>query len=176
MSEHTQYALISLGIQGSIMATLLAPRRGRTDHIFRLESVLPELAEGGYVIDRRCLFDHPDAISWVAKAPGCDGQIEGGVSNRLSAEARQTAAMMAPYMGGEFQRLALQMALEPVTIPDENVPEEEDESAGPNDTVSAAYLARYWGKRGARVGKRVGDILEWNDGEKQQIPLPAKTE
>jgi hypothetical protein len=37
------------------------------------------------------------------------------------------------------------------------------------DKVSAAYLARYWGSRGARIGKRVGESVFWLDSTRQAI-------
>jgi len=68
---------------------------------------------------------------------------------------------MLPGLGGAFQQLAFLIA--------NKVGEPTDGSAGPMDRVSAAYRASYWGSRGARIGKRVGKIICWSDGEQQTI-------
>ncbi|WP_376797259.1 hypothetical protein [Thermogemmatispora sp.] len=44
-----------------------------------------------------------------------------------------------------------------------------DAQAGPSGEVGAAFLARYWMERGARVGWRQGDELRWSDGSVKLI-------
>jgi hypothetical protein len=68
---------------------------------------------------------------------------------------------MLPGLGGEFQQLAFLIA--------HKIGEPTDGSAGPMDSVSAAYRASYWGSRGARIGKRMGNTIHWSDGEQQAI-------
>lgn len=46
--------------------------------------------------------------------------------------------------------------------------------AGPGgfDVVSLDIYTDYWRKHGARIGRRVGENVEWEDGVCQPIPLP----
>jgi hypothetical protein len=134
---------------------------GNTSGMYDLDRALPALAHGGYVIDLRPLADHPKITSWVFQAPMPNGKIEGEDIDRLSEEARRSAADIAPGMSGAFQDIALLVAAK--------VGEPTDGGAGPFDSVSAAYRAVYWGSRGALIGKRVGNTLHWSDGRQQAI-------
>lgn len=125
------------------------------------EWALRDLAEGGYVIDLRSLADNPHIFRWVVEAPMSNGRIEGNDIDRLSDTARQTAGEMAPFLGGDFQLLAALAATK--------FGEPQDGGAGMFDSVSAAYRALWWGEKGARIGRRVGDTLHWSDGTQQAI-------
>lgn len=92
------------------------------------------------------------------------GRIEGEDIERFSEELRKTTEQMLPGLGGAFQQLAFLVA--------HKIGEPTDGSTGPMDSVSAAYRASYWGSRGARIGKRVGNSLYWSDGEQQTIIDP----
>lgn len=50
-----------------------------------------------------------------------------------------------------------------------NESEPVDGVAGLLDRVSSEYLALYWLKRGAKVGKRVRDTIRWLNGQAQMI-------
>ncbi len=166
-TERIYYSEIIIGaLSGSITAQHLYdppehPSQGWTSRVFPLSSALEDLAEGGYVIDLRPLADHPQLRTWVFQAPMSNGRLEGDEIDRLSDEARLAAQQMLSGLGGDFQRLAL--------FASQRVGEPLDGSAGPFDAVSASYRAAYWGSRGARIGKRVGDTLYWSDGEQQTI-------
>ncbi|HVB24635.1 MAG TPA: hypothetical protein VNG51_22045 [Ktedonobacteraceae bacterium] len=137
-----------------------------------LQRALPDVAEGGYVIDLRPLADHPQITTWVFQAPMPNGRVEGDDIERFPDDVRKAAGEMAGPFGlqGAFQDLALLAAAK--------VGEPVDGSAGPFDTVSAAYRAVYWGSRGALIGKRVGNTLQWSNGTQQTIegkvtPVPS---
>lgn len=164
----TSYAEITIAaLTGEISAThLFDPTQGHTCHgstsgIWPLERALSDLVEGGYIIDLRPLAEHPQLVSWVFCAPMPNGQLEGDEKAALSDEVRQSAREMLPGLQGTFQQLALLIAI--------RAGEPMDGSAGPFDTVSASYRARYWGSRGARIGKRMGRVLCWSDGEQSLI-------
>lgn len=124
---------------------------------------LQMLAEGGYAIDLRPLAEHPDIAHWVLRSPMPDGRIEGIDIDRLPDEVRRAAADMAPFMGGDFQSLAFMMSARA------GEPPSNTREAGPFDYVSAAYRAAWWGAKGARIGRRVGDTIVWSDGSVQEI-------
>jgi hypothetical protein len=151
---------------GSISAQYLYdppdhPSQGWTTRIGSLEQALLDLAEGGYVIDLRPLADHPLLKTWVFQAPMPNGRISGDEIDRFSDEEREAARQMLSDLGGDFQKLAY--------LASQRLGEPLDGSAGPFDAVSASYRAAYWGSRGARIGKRVGNILYWSDGKQQAI-------
>jgi len=132
------------------------------------ERALRDLAEGGYVIDLRPLADHPQITTWVFQAPMSNGRIEGDEIARLPDDVRKAAGDMAGPFGlqGAFQDLALLAAAK--------VGEPTDGGAGPFDKVSAAYRAVYWGSRGALIGKRLGDTIQWSNGTRQAIEQPPQ--
>lgn len=162
--EKIRYALISLApygvsgdtIDGGHVTFYILP----TNTTYLMKRVYPYLAEGGYVIDRCPLEDHPHYSSLCLRAPICNGHIEGDDIKRLSKDAREFAATFSNHMEGAFSQLANATALGDLDAKEE---------AGGMDYVSAAYLAAYWQKRGARVGKRKGNTIIWSDGEKQPI-------
>jgi hypothetical protein len=169
--EQTLCALITIAAwTGEVSGTHLYDpggmygRGGHTEFRSGLRRALPDLAEGGYVIDLRPLANRPEIRLWQFQAPLPNGDIEGDAIGLFSDEARESAAQMQPFLSGEFGVLAGLMA--------QKAGEPGDGAAGPFDYVSAAYLARYWEARGARVGRRVGNVLRWRDGEAQEI-LPG---
>ena len=172
--KHTHYAEVTIAAPtGKISGRHLSDPTsgysgGFTTGIWSLEKALANLADGGYVIDLRPLASHPDLIAWVYAAPLCNGHIEGEEIERFPQELRKTAEQMLPGLGGAFQQLAFLIA--------HKIGEPTDGSAGPMDEVSAAYRARYWGSRGARIGKRVGNILCWSDGAQQTIVDPERSD
>lgn len=135
------------------------------------ERALQDLAEGGYVIDLRPLAEHPQFTRWVFDAPLPDGRIEGEDIERLPDRVRHAAGEMAasPFgLQGAFHDLAIAAFA--------RMGEPLDGSTGMFDKVSAAYLAMYWGSRGARIGKRVGESVFWLDGTQQAIaPHPQES-
>ena len=120
-----------------------------------------DLAEGGYVIDLRPLANHPQLYHWVFCSPMPNGHIEGDEIDRFSDKEREIASELLFGLEGDFQRVA-ELAVNRIGEP-------LDGSAGPFDYVSSTYLAAYWANRGARIGKRVGNILRWSDGSEQVI-------
>lgn len=168
--KRTQYAEVTIAaLTGEISGQHLCDptsgyASGSTSGIWTLEEALIDLADGGYVIDLRPLASHPRLSAWVFAAPIPNGRIEGEDIERFSEELRKTTEQMLPGLGGAFQQLAFLVA--------HKIGEPTDGSAGPMDSVSAAYRASYWGSRGARIGKRVGKSLSWSDGEQQTIIDP----
>ena len=142
------------------------PSRGSVSGIWSLERAWENLADGGYVIDLRPLAPHPKLFTWVYQAPMPNGCIEGNEIDRLSAGARESAGQMLYGLQGEYQQLAF--------LASKGIGEPIDGSAGPFDYVSASYRAMYWGSRGARIGKRVGNAIHWSDGRQQVIGFPSE--
>lgn len=173
--SRTWYAEIVIAAwTGAISATHLCDPahpgcHGSTSGIWSPAHALPNLAEGGYVIDLRPLADHPQVSAWVFQSPLSNGQIDGEEIARLPTEVREAARDLAPGMAGDFQRIAEAMAARAGEPP--------DRTAGPFDAVSAASRAAYWAARGARIGRRTGGWLIWSDGARQPIETetPQKT-
>ena len=168
MNERTPCALITIAaLTGEVSGVHLYDpggmyaRGGSIEFRCNLQQALPDLAEGGYVCDLRPLAGHPHLTSWVARAPLPNGDIEGACIQRLPEPVRESASQMQAWLSDDFRAAATMMAA--------NAGEPSDGSAGPFDHVSAAYLARYWEAKGARIGRRVGKSLRWNDGEDQEI-------
>lgn len=164
--QNAHYVLISLSAwTGAVHADHVShppeqPDHGRTiGTLWHLPGMLACLVEGGFLIDKRPLADDPGYSRWVLNEPLCNGRLSGSI-DRLSPEARQAAAQMGPWMGGEFRRLAVEMAASEETT---------DGSPGPFDRVPADVLADYWRARGARIGKRIGDSIQWSDGSVELI-------
>ena len=172
MREKRRYAEITIAaLTGEISAEHLydpptRPDRGNTSRIWSLDDVLKDLADGGYVFDLRPLAENPNIYSWVVRSPLPSGRIDGDEIDRFSDDARRFAGEMAHAFEGDFQGLAF--------LASERHGEPLDGSAGPFDSVSAAYRAVYWGRRGALIGKRVGDLLCWSDGRQQAIGSGAQ--
>ena len=170
--KQTRYAEITLAaLTGAISATHLCDpadpqSRGSTSGIWSLERALEDLAEGGYVIDLRPLAAHPQLLSWVLRAPLSNGRLEDEQIERLPDEVREAARDLMPWLGGAYQWLAFLAAT--------RSGEPADGSAGPFDGVSAASLAAYWGSRGARIGKRRGNAIDWSDGQRQPLAAPGR--
>jgi hypothetical protein len=159
------YAFITIAITGAVSGEGLYDPPAYTSKWSAsnlwLKKELAALARGGYIIDLRPLAEHPKVISWVHRCPLPDGRIEGEDVDRFPERVRESSAELAGALDREFQLLAVMMATK--------FGESEDGVAGPFDKVSAAYLAHYWGSKGARIGKRIGDIIVWSDGEQQTI-------
>ncbi|SRR6266568_5422193 len=85
----------------------------------RVERFYARLCEGGYVIDKTVLADHPEITHWAIMQPLENGRLEGDL--------------------------------------------------GAMDCISATTLALWWLKRGARVGRRIGNMIVWNDGTQEEI-------
>jgi hypothetical protein len=165
MDKVRPYAEIVIGITGAVHGTgLYDPpthnTRWSASNMW-LKKSLPELAEGGYVIDLRPLAEHPQIVSWVVNSPMSSGRLTGDIE-RLPEKVRQAAGQMMPMLDGDYQRLAY-MASEKIGEPEDSL------LAGPFDQVSAAYMATYWASKGARVGKRIGDKIAWSNGEEQPV-------
>lgn len=165
--EQRQYAEITIAaLTGEISAEKLfdPPRfseRGSLSHLWSLERVLNDLAEGGFVMDLRPLADHPNVGSWAYQSPMPNGRIDGDEIDRLPDGVRHSAQSMLAGLDGDFQHLAFLAA--------HAIGEPVNGSAGPFNSVSAAYRAVYWGSRGARIGKRFHNTIVWADGETQAI-------
>lgn len=131
------------------------PHRAHVSGIWKLETAIERLCEGGYVIDLRPLCGHPDIYKWAVAAPMPDGRLTGDEIDHLDEGTRRSAWSMMPGLVGEFQTMALLMAaktFQPI-----------DGEAGPFDYVSAQYRALWWGSRGARIGQKANGVVQWSD-------------
>lgn len=167
----TSCASITVGASGDVRGvhhydpTSGYARGGSTDFRSTLQRALPDLAEGGYVFDLRPLAEYPQLTHWVFRCPLHNGDIEGEFVQRLPEPVRQAAEQLQPSLFGDMALAAMLM-----TTSNQEA-RTEKEPAGSFDRVSAAYLAGYWRRRGARVGRRIGDLVRWEDGEIQPIMI-----
>lgn len=118
-----------------------------------MQRLLPDLADGGYVVDLRPLEHHKDLVHWVFGCPMANGVLGEETLSPCPGEVRKSALRMAPWLEGEFQAAALLTATGQMNF----------------DYCTEDYRARYWLARGARVGQRVGNVIHWSDGSQQQI-------
>lgn len=104
-----------------------------------LDAVLPDLAEGAYIIDKRDLYDlDPGGFALaVYRAPMHGPDSRGGFLEALR-EVPAMAAVAAAYCGPE--------TLEQIRHEGRG-----EEGYGPMDYAPAEYHARYWRDRGAKV-------------------------
>jgi hypothetical protein len=169
-----QYSLIEVCVNGGVTGFGLGNHHAshttfnisaNNEKLF-VKRALVDLAEGGYVIDKRPLEDHPNLVSLVWLAPLANGRIEGNEIQRFSAAERESAAFMANMFEGDFQCIAKAAAAGEFDPDDQK-------DAGGLDYVSASYLAYYWFDHGARIGKRKGNKIIWSDGEELIIEEAA---
>lgn len=122
----------------------------------RLTPYLGNLKPGAVVIDKRELRSHPMFVRWVLGCPMVDLSLKGSETDPID---RDAAARMAPALEGAFGTLAEMAASDP-------------DYTGLDHVSLDAYVA-WWRKRGAKIGKRKGNRIAWEDGSFTQIPTEA---
>lgn len=121
-----------------------------------------KLCDGGYVIDKTVLAEDPHIASWAWKQPLQNGRLTSDRDSVFTEEERQEVdEIFLVGLSGAFRDVALMMHFGL----DKNDPGE----ASAFDKVSAEELAAWWMKRGARIGKRMGNTLTWSDGTQEEI-------
>lgn len=158
-SRRTQYCLVTVGAwTGAIIGAHLfepdsgyAPGGSTTFNSTDLTRALPDLVEGGYVIDERILADDPKIVQYVMQCPLCSGRLT-GEKEKVSEDMRITAAGMFPLLDGEYKSLAYLLAAGAL---------DNEEGTTGFDRVSAEEIAVYWLKRGATVGRKVNGEIQW---------------
>ncbi len=118
------------------------------------------LMEGGYLIDKSGVLSANPTLA--IDSPMCDCQLTGSTVNRIDVSPSIVLDVIADQEGehGALARLAKREAGNPSDHP------------GPFDYVSPATYAGWWAKRGAVVGQRKGDFIEWFDGVHTKIAIP----
>jgi len=109
----------------------------------RLHAYLGDLVEGGQVMDKRPCLEHPDFFLMVFSGPMLKEDLPPGTCNK--AFSREVLLCTA----ADFPNL------------------------GGYDYLSLDLYTELWRQLGARIGKRIGDFIHWEDGECQPIPLEA---
>lgn len=120
-----------------------------TSYDKKFETCWHQVVEGGYLIDKRPvdpgkLYDltvHGPMLSLTATEPE---------------KCPEPSAMLLLGLSGAWQNLALRRAVDP-------------EWRGLDQIPLLDYLAM-WQHEGAKVGKRVGDIIEWADSTTSPVP------
>lgn len=120
----------------------------------RLAPYLGQVIEGGFVVDKAPIAYHTDFISWVLQAP----LVKVGLEDAEREACPTPSATMVLGLGGMYGALARTMTEQPELMGD-----------GMN-WVSPEVYVRYWAGKGARVGVRQGDVVQWNDGSITPIP------
>ncbi len=123
----------------------------------RLSAYYGELVQGGYVIDKAQVLDANPGLAVLA--PLCRGGLPAGTRNvfRDRVDPVMGAALSDPESFGGVAALMIA------------APE-----CGAFDDVSPDVFAAWWGSRGARVGVRHGDRIEWADGTAEAIRPAAQ--
>jgi hypothetical protein len=110
----------------------------------RLTPYFGDLVEGGVVIDKRPCVDRDDYVKMVVSGPILQESLPPGHKNVFDYGSPRTII--------------------PCTT--------EDKFSGLDYVSLDIYLA-LWSKMGAKIGKRVGDEIHWENGEITSIP-PAE--
>ena len=117
-----------------------------TTYDTRLGPNLGHLVEGGWVVDKRAAQERADFVRNVVGGPMVDTRLSGADVDKCPAIDPFFGAALA----GSFGALALlKMA---------------DEDFGGLDHVSPEAYAAFWATRGARIGRRSGNVVRWADG------------
>lgn len=111
------------------------------------------VAEGGWIIDKipALDLDKAQALSLVLNAPMVDPGLQPGEVT----ECPVPDELFAQGLEGEFQTLA--------------VLKRTNRKWRGLDQVSPEEYAAYWSKAGARVGRRRGEQILWEDGKVEKI-------
>jgi hypothetical protein len=126
----------------------------------RLRPYLGELVEGGYVLDKRAVLM---ARPWLAiGSPMVKGTLPPGTVDRFI-DRHPTDAF------GES--IVLDSIRSDPTNPAAGLAAlmQDDPACGGFDDVAPDVYADWWRRRGARVGRRLGRVVVWDDGETEQI-------
>ncbi len=119
-----------------------------------------QLTEGGYAIDKSGpLEDNPGL---AIKSPMCDCRLVGDQVDRLSDQSIVIDALAEDSGGyGPLARLA-----------QEELANRSDDP-GPFDYISPQAYAEWWADKGAVVGQRHLQYIEWFDGVRTEIVEPT---
>ena len=123
-----------------------------TYHDRRLNPYLGELLEGGTVIDKRPIMENDSFAKWVWDCPLVEYDLQPGETN----ECPEPSPWLLAGLEGTFKTLAVKKTVEP--------------KWSGLDGISLKDYTEYWREKGARIGIRRGDFIEWEDGIKQPVP------
>ena len=112
----------------------------------RLNCYLGNLIEGGTVIDKRTC-DEDDVFEYVVSGP-------------MLQESLPNGTMSAAFCSDSH---SLQRRNVPIKC-------EDVRKCKSFDYIALDLYCELWSGLGARIGKRLGDTIMWNDGEIQSIP------
>lgn len=118
----------------------------------RLGPYLGNVVRGGWVVDKRGIYNRDDFARWVIDCPLVDVRLANGAANPCPIPDPLFACALA----GSFGALAVAKIANPTWRG--------------LDKVSVAEYVGYWRERGARIGRRIGDAIQWEDGAVSEIP------
>jgi hypothetical protein len=127
----------------------------------RLSCYYGDLAEGGFVIDKKAVLETRPGLA--VSSPLCDPRLTEDEVDRLADHVTKDSFLLNTFCNepdSGFHGVAC-LAKASLASP--------DKEPGAFDHVSPAALARWWASRGARVGKRQGSYIVWNNGDYEAI-------
>jgi hypothetical protein len=120
----------------------------------RLAPYLGELIEGGYVLDKRAPLAARPALAVLS--PLCKGNLAAGERDPFrDAEG----SIVAQAIAGAPDNPACGLARLALAAP----------QSGAFDDVAPDIFAEWWRAQGARVGRRRGAVIVWDDGATEVI-------
>jgi len=121
----------------------------------RLRAYYGEVVEGGFVIDKSKVLDKKPGLA--ISSPMCKGCLNPGVVDAMPDPSDSIVAHAIANDPNNPMKGLAQLAVATKG------------KFGGLDFIAPDLFAAWWLEKGARVGKRVGDFIEWTDG-KEQIP------
>ena len=109
-----------------------------------------DLSDGGWIVDKRQLANHPNAFKLVWNSPM--------VSLKAASTCPKPSDTMAAGLHGTFQAIAAYKLAKP-------------DWQGLDYVGLESYLA-YWQRNGARIGQRQGNSVHWTNGTITELPEP----
>jgi len=122
----------------------------------RLRAYYGELVEGGFVVDKSKVLESKPGLA--VSSPMCKGDMKPGTSDALGDVSDNFVANAIANDGNNPASFLATLAVA------------SKGHFGGFDFVAPDVYAAWWLDKGARVGTRIGDTIQWSDGIVEQIP------
>jgi hypothetical protein len=120
----------------------------------RLAPYYGELIDGGYILDKRASLRARPGLAVLS--PMCKGDLAAGRRDRFGGAE---GSIVAQAIAGEPENPACGLARLALAAP----------QCGAFDDVAPDLFADWWRAHGARVGRRFGAVIVWDDGATEAI-------
>ena len=120
----------------------------------RLAPYYGELVEGGYVLDKRAALEARPGLAVLS--PMCKGSLAAGQRDPFCGAE---GSIVAQAIASEPENPACGLARLALAAPE----------CGAFDDVAPDVFADWWRAHGARVGRRFGGVIVWDDGMTEAI-------